>query len=313
MADNTFGHPICMAGIMSVEAARAKVNLHLEVLYRRDDGFHEIVTLMTQAEMHDLLQLENTVKKVSPSVRLVNRGGACSELIDSLPQEDNLVVKAALLYLERAQIDEEVTLGITKSIPAGGGLGGGSSDAAATLRLLNRHYGKYTPEELINIAATIGSDVPFCLRGDTLFATGRGEKLHMTSYRPTGKLLLLFPGIQIHTGEAYRSLKAPGEKEYRGPNTAERVSILRNRLEQGIDRQSMASLFQNDFESALFKKYPILAEVRDELENSGALLARMTGSGSTIFGIFEDERIARSVKMNLQSRVQRIVFTEFAV
>lgn len=288
------------------------MNLHLEVLYCRNDRFHEIVTLMAQAEMHDLLQLEDTEKSDYPSVDLVNRGGTCSDLIDALPHEENLVVKAGLLYLERANVDERVTLGITKSIPAGGGLGGGSSDAAATLRLLNRYYGKCSGEELMDIAAELGSDVPFCLRGGTLFATGRGEELHESSFKPEGKLLLVFPGIQVHTGEAYRSLNAPGLNEYKGESSFERVSLLRKKMEPGTSMKSIAPHFRNDFEGALFREYPVLADIRNELENSGALVARMTGSGSTIFGIFENERIARNVKKNLQSRVQRIELTAFA-
>ncbi len=168
--------------------AHAKVNLHLEVLNRRDDGYHNIFSLMASVALHDLLKLEESSARelsggIDIAVAVKNNGGIHGSVIDSIPAHENLIARAATLYYERAGMNGKAVFSIEKNIPAGAGLGGGSSDAAAALKLLNGRLGKFRDDELAEMGSKIGADIPYCLHGG--FAIGRG--IGETDNAGTGK------------------------------------------------------------------------------------------------------------------------------
>lgn len=244
--------------------AHAKVNLSLRVLRRRDDGFHEIETLMAPITLSDTLEIFATD-------RFVFR---CSDPSLSTG-EDNLVVRAARLFFAETKLPPCVALTLEKRIPHGAGLGGGSSDAAATLRGLDQFFSaKLAPERLREMAAQLGSDVPFFLGEGAAVCRGRGEIIEPTRFPGPFRLLLLKPRFAISTPWAYsrwaEAKKIPGAfyegQEFRGQT------------------------FVNDLERPVFEKFPFLAQLKDWLRTQPEIaLALMAGSGSSLFGLLHDE------------------------
>jgi 4-diphosphocytidyl-2-C-methyl-D-erythritol kinase len=239
----------------------AKMNWSLRIVRKRPDGFHDLETLFQTISLHDVLRFRK-------ADRLELR---CDD--PSIPaDETNLVMRAA-----SALGSPPVAIDLQKKIPAGGGLGGGSSNAAATLLSLDEMFGMRTPRvRLEQIALDLGSDVPFFLLGGTAYATGRGEIL--TPLKPVAPvpLLLLFPQERVSTAEAFGQVK-----RYSPP-------LGFDRYEQMIadDLLNHASLLVNDFEQPMFAKHRHLRELKERLTSAGAAWAGMTGSGSTIVGAF---------------------------
>jgi 4-diphosphocytidyl-2-C-methyl-D-erythritol kinase len=253
--------------------AYAKLNLGLRVLYKRPDGYHELRTVFQTISLADVLDVSFTRTR---KTRIE---------IEGTPEiPDNLVEKAARLALEAMQIHGDVSFKLKKNIPSGAGLGGGSSDAAAVLLALPVLTGKViAPDRLFAIAAQLGSDVPFFLRGGTALGLGRGEELYpLPSYR-VPHVLVIAPQVHSSTAEAYRDL-------------SERLTSipLQNKLhsfQQKLWHGSVGRGFvidENDFEPVVFARHPELKKIRERLVRSGAEVAAMTGSGSSVFGIFKD-------------------------
>ena len=248
--------------------AYAKLNLGLRILYRRPDGYHEIRTVFQTISLADTLDVS------------VTRAKTTSIEIEGTPEiPDNLVEKAARLVLEEAQVHARVRCILRKKIPAGAGLGGGSTDAAAILLGLPVLVGKnLTPDRLFEIAAQLGSDVPFFLYGGTALGLGRGEELYPLPERRSVRGILIAPEVHSSTAEAYQDL------------SSQLTSIpLQNTLfsfRQEVWQEVQAGLV-NDFERPVFARHPGLRQVKDRLRRLGANPAAMTGSGSAIFGIFE--------------------------
>jgi 4-diphosphocytidyl-2-C-methyl-D-erythritol kinase len=235
-------------------ASHAKINISLRVTGKREDGFHDIETIFQTISLHDILTFRE-----STQLSLT-----CSD--PTIPtDETNLVLRAA-----RLAGSPPVAIHLEKRIPAGGGLGGGSSNAAATLVALGR------PDH--DLAATLGSDVPFFLQGGTAYATGRGETL--TPLPDLGRipLLLLFPEESVSTARAYALLR-----RFSAPLGLERVRAMIER-----DVLSHAAELTNDFEEAIFALLPHLGMMKTRLYELGAAWASMSGSGSTIVGAFRD-------------------------
>jgi 4-diphosphocytidyl-2-C-methyl-D-erythritol kinase len=270
-------------------ASPAKINLFLNILERRADGFHNLETLMTPLALCDTLAFEErasgfTVECAAPDV----------------PADDrNLVVKAAKKLAETFHVNKGAHIQIHKQIPAGGGMGGGSGNAAVTLRALNQLWQLNAPmEKLHAIAAQIGSDVPFFLYNSPALCKGRGEIVEPLKLGVELGVLLVNPGFGIPTQWAYNAL-ATERKFAKGENstppypsnapTLQRsnavplhdfLSALRSHDAPAIQRGLINSL-----ESPCLKKYPLLALLKDALLRHGALGAMMTGSGSTVFGL----------------------------
>lgn len=235
---------------MQVESY-AKINWSLRVTGRRADGYHDLETLFQTISLHDTLTF-----RASERLELT-----CSDR--TIPTDErNLVMRAA-----RALGVDRVAIHIEKRIPAGGGLGGGSSNAAATLVALSRMFGIDAP--LREIALQLGSDVPFFFVGGTAYATGRGEVLTPLPDREPLPLLLLLPRARVSTAEAFRAIR-----RFSPP--------------LGIDAYAEMRNFTNDFEEPVFARLPELRAVKEQLYAAGAMWAQMTGSGSTIVGAFPD-------------------------
>ncbi len=239
----------------------AKINWSLRILSKRDDGFHELETVFQQISLHDQLTIE-------PSETLTL---TCSDA--SIPVDDtNLIMRAA-----RALGAPATSIHLEKQIPAGGGLGGGSSNAAATLLALDRMFAMHTSRDRLHeIASSLGSDVPFFLVGGTAYATGRGEILSPLPPVAHVPLVLVLPEERVLTKDAFASIC-----DYSAP-----AGIERYRQAIGHDLFSEQELMTNDFEKGVFSRLPQLGRWRQQLLESGAVWAGMTGSGSTLVGAF---------------------------
>lgn len=252
--------------------AYAKLNLSLEVLNRRPDGFHNIRTVFQTISLHDVIHAEVkqarfTKVEVSASVEIPG---------------ENLIVRAAHRVLEECGVAAEVRFVLHKRIPMGGGLGGGSADAAAVLMSLPRLLdAPLPPERLHAIAASLGSDVPFFLMGGTAVGLGRGTELYALPDAQPASGLLITPGVHVSTPEAYKALGRTREvPEAGGMSAAERLSSA---IANG---QPWGEYAVNDFETAVFARHTELAGYSEALKRQGANPVRMTGSGSTLFGLF---------------------------
>jgi 4-diphosphocytidyl-2-C-methyl-D-erythritol kinase len=245
--------------------APAKINLSLRVLGRRTDGFHEIETLIAPIALYDTIEIKKQSRWIDFN---------CDDPTLSAG-DDNLVVRAARLFLERAKIKSGLSIKLQKRIPHGAGLGGGSSDAAATLRGLNQLFEtNLSSDELAKLASAIGSDVPVFLFESTALCKGRGEVVEPTTLKNKLSLLLLKPQFGIASSWAYsrwqRSKEIPG------------ISYAA----QTFEDQS----FMNDLERPVFEKYVFLAELkRWLLKQSEVGAALMSGSGSTVFAVLRDK------------------------
>lgn len=241
------------------EVARAKVNLALHVLGRREDGYHDLDTLFVFAEAGDLLTVAPaetlTLKVTGPFAAALAKEG------------DNLVLRAARSLAERYGVRHGAALSLDKRLPVAAGLGGGSADAAAALRLLSRFWSLDAREDdLLDLAAAIGSDVPACLLSRTMRGGGRGDRLTPAAADlAVTPLLLVNPGVEVSTPEIFDRWSAPGS----GP----------------LPDDPLAGA--NDLQAPAIALAPVIAEVLDQLARSpGLRLARMSGSGATCFGLF---------------------------
>jgi 4-diphosphocytidyl-2-C-methyl-D-erythritol kinase len=280
--------------------AHAKVNLTLNVLARDDSGFHQLETLFCALELADEIQLAAASQGVHLTVAAPPEGDVPPP--DLGPIERNLARRAAELFFRAADIEPAVRIRLTKRIPAGGGLGGGSSDAAAVLNALNRLYRQPIPRpRLLELAGQLGSDVPFFLAGSALaIAWGRGNRLLPLPPLPSAPVLLAVPPVRIDTGEAYAALA-----EARGHRFGPPAAIVHPGVRRWDDAASLAS---NDFEGIVFRRFPLLGDLRRAMSEQGAIMARMSGSGSTIFGVFDDAGAAESARASLAAS---FVETEF--
>jgi 4-diphosphocytidyl-2-C-methyl-D-erythritol kinase len=272
-------------------SAAAKVNLALEVLGRRADGYHEVVTVMQAVELSDRVVLEDVE-------RLELRTRAPGIPTDA----SNLALRAALALREAAGIERGVRITLDKRIPVAAGLGGGSTDAAAVLLGLNRLWGLRWPlDRLADVAVTLGMDVPFFLRGGAAFATGRGEKLDRMRGMALA-LVLVNPRYPSSTGEAYGRL-TPAMYSDGGRARAVAAALRTRRAER------VAGTLYNGLEAAVVPVQPEIERMKAALRAAGALGALMSGSGPTVFGVARSLDHARQI----QRRVQRASWECWAV
>jgi 4-diphosphocytidyl-2-C-methyl-D-erythritol kinase len=266
--------------------AYAKLNLGLRVLYKRPDGYHELRTVFQTISLADVLDVSFTRTRTT---RIE---------IEGTPEiPDNLVEKAARLALEAMQIHGDVRFRLKKNIPSGAGLGGGSSDAAAVLLALPVMAGKvirYDP--LFAIAAQLGSDVPFFLHGGTALGLGRGEELYPLPSHRVPYALLIAPKVHSSTAEAYRDLSG----RLTSIPLQNKLHSFQQKLWQGSGSPGFG-IDENDFEPVVFARHPELNRIRGRLVRAGAEVAAMTGSGSSVFGIFRDRAGLELAKKSLGS------------
>jgi 4-diphosphocytidyl-2-C-methyl-D-erythritol kinase len=259
--------------------APAKINLFLHVLDRRSDGYHELKTLMCCVGLHDTLSLKMGGDQCTIT---------CAHT-DIPCDETNLALKAALVFNEALKAETEIepsnlTIHLTKRIPAGAGLGGGSSDAAAVLNRLNRHYAyPINRRRLMAMALNIGADVPFFIDGRPAIATGVGQVLSpYTGLSPWG-VVIVYPGFEISTAQVFKNLNLG--------LTNHKKQLNYSLFKQG--KFDAALLLSNDLETVAAHQFPVIGDIKKELLNQGAMGSLMTGSGSAVFGLFPDIPSAR--------------------
>lgn len=274
------------------KSSPCKVNLILNILGRRADGFHELETVMQPVRFHDHLFFERAGSAVELS---------CSE--KTLPTDaKNLVHRAATAFLAAARITDGVRIHLEKRIPLAAGLGGGSGNAATTLLGLNELFGQpLTGAQLHELAATLGSDINFFLQSQPALATGRGEQVESLADFPAlqGRaFLLIHPGFGIATPWAYQNLaRFPEALNGR----AGRARKLVARLQTG-DLKAAAGEFYNSLEAPALDKFPVLGLYQEFLRANGALVALMSGSGSTTFAIAENIAAAEALAEKFKSQ-----------
>lgn len=258
--------------------APAKINLSLDVLRKREDGYHDVRMIMTTIDLADRLELtelaENRIEIVSHNRYVPD-------------DQRNLAYQAAKLIKERYGVQKGVSIVIEKTIPVAAGLAGGSSDAAATLRGLNKLWKLgLSAEELAKIGAEIGSDVSFCVYGGTAIATGRGEQIEHIPAPPPCWVILAKPQIGVSTADVYRNLKADHVAH---PD----VDKMIQSIEQG-DYEGICSSVGNVLEEVTFSMHPEVEHIKEQMKRFGADAVLMSGSGPTVFGIVRhDSRMHR--------------------
>ena len=260
--------------------ARAKINLGLDVVRKREDGYHEVRMIMQMINLYDKI----TMRRITESEIRVTTN------LPYLPvNEDNLVYRAAKLLMDEFQVTEGVEIELQKYIPVAAGMAGGSSDAAAVMVGINRifHLG-LTKKQLMERGVKIGADVPFCIMRGTALAEGIGEVLTPLPAMPHCSLVIAKPKIHVSTKFVYGNLKANELKEH--PDIDGQVQALR----EGSLEQLVAKM-GNVLETVTVPAYPVIDEIKRTMLKNDAMGAMMSGSGPTVFGIFEREERAQEV------------------
>lgn len=256
------------------EKAPAKINLVLDALRKREDGFHEVEMIMTMVDLADRLEMEPIARD-----QII-----ISSQVGYIPlDEKNLAFQAAQLIKERYQVKQGVYIHLDKKIPVAAGLAGGSSDAAATLRGLNRLWNlNISEQELCDLGAELGSDVPFCVTGGTALATGRGEILQPIASPPQCWVVLAKPPINVSTADVYGRFKV--NKIDKHPSVEQMIGAL----ERG-SFTDMCHSIGNVLESVTLNLYPEVRQLKESMIRLGADGVLMSGSGPTVFGLVSKE------------------------
>ena len=273
--------------------ANAKINLNLSVLGKRADGYHALDSLVTFAVLGDELSVSS-----SDELTLTYEGAFASDLQDSFVHEsDDLVLKAATALQQESGTSMGAALQLTKSVPLGAGLGGGSADAAACLRLLNSFWKlDWSMEALMTLGANIGSDIPACLMNAPCRMTGRGEFVTKIDMLPILFCVLVNPGVHLSTAEIFRKLNT-------SKIDADKRNTPKEKLPDLTTYEALYNYLQNtgnDLLPPAMEIAPSIGLVLDAISNTGADISAMTGSGSTCFGLFKDQVSACHAKEQLK-------------
>lgn len=274
--------------------ALAKINLGLDVVRKREDGYHEVRMIMQTIQMYDLLKID---KCSEPGIHLTTN-------LPYVPcDERNLVYKAAKLLMDEFEIRQGVIMNLKKFIPVSAGMAGGSSDAAAALVGMNRLFGlKLSMKDLMKRGVTIGADVPYCIMRGTALAEGIGEILTPLSPVPFCYILIGKPGINVSTKTAYENLNLSQIQHH--PRIDSMIEAI-----QAQDLREMAGLMENVFEPGIIREYPVVQNIKDLMLEGGAFNAMMSGSGPTVFGVFDSRRKMEKTAQKLrESHLAKTVF-----
>ena len=260
-------------GFLNIKAY-AKINLFLDITGKRPDGYHDIVSVMQTVDLHDDLTFCRTVN---------SRGFSLVSGDKDIP--DNIVTRAAKHMIQKYRIDESFEIRLTKRIPIGAGLAGGSADCAAAIIGINEFFGiNADVEELIGIAQSLGADVPFCLYGGIRLAEGIGEKLTELPPHPDCFIVLAYPDIAVSTKAVFEKFIV------KNPNSTGLKKILAALYNN--DLTEVALSLYNVFEDLTSQEFPIIKRLIQELKTCGAIGASMTGTGSAVYGYFAEESAA---------------------
>ena len=264
--------------------AYAKINLGLDVIRRREDGYHEVKMIMQNIGIHD----ELTFRKQAEGITLkIDR-------VDLPTDGNNLIYKTAKLIKEEYGITEGVRIDLKKRIPVAAGLAGGSTDAAAVFWGMNELFGlKMSQEKMCELGVRIGADVPYCIMGGTAIAEGIGEKLTPLPDAPNAVVLIAKPDINVSTKDVYQNLNVPELKVHPDIDGMTKA-IIRHDLDGVIERMD------NVLENVTVRMHPVIDEIKSFMRANGAARAMMSGSGPTVFGIYTDQAQAADAYMKLK-------------
>ena len=260
--------------------ALAKINLGLDVLRRREDGYHEVKMIMQTIGLHDDLEIRKTK---TPGIQVKTN-------LYYLPtNENNLVYKAAKLLMDEFQIQDGVSIQLKKRIPVAAGMAGGSSDGAAVLWGINQMYGLgLSMQALMERGVRLGADVPYCIQRGTALAEGIGEKLSVLPPMPKCTILIAKPGISVSTKFVYENLHANDLKPEQHPDVDSMIEAMRQK-----DLGLLCSRMGNVLETVTIPAYPVINEIKRTMMDNGAIGSMMSGSGPTVFGIFDSPAAAK--------------------
>ncbi len=269
--------------------AFAKINLGLNILNKRDDGYHNIETLFCKIGIYDEIEFSD-----SSDIKIESN-------FDWLPaDESNICHKAAKLLQNECKIETGIKIKITKNIPVGAGLGGGSSDGALVLKYLNKKWNlNLSEEKLAELALKVGSDVPFFLKEGLAYATGRGEELNYISGHLPYFVVVVYPNLSVSTKWAY--------EQYVEKINPQKINYDKLFPEALNDRSLFRANFRNDFEEIVFKRYPGLISIKNVFYEKNAFYASLSGSGSALFGLFTDEMDAKRAYNAFISRFKTFI------
>ena len=261
-------------------SANAKINLTLDILGTREDGYHEVAMIMQEISLHDTLSMGKINQGISLTIVIEGQQG-------TLPaDESNLCWKAAALVQKEYNLQEGVEIHLTKRIPMAAGLAGGSADAAAVLKGMNHLFRLgMTEARLCELGARLGSDIPFCIMGGTMLATGRGEILTRLPSFPRLSVVLAKPPVGVSTAWAYKTYDAG----YDGPHPDNEAML---EAIHGGDAHKAAGLLCNVLEGVTETEHPVIADYKRLMMEHGAMASMMSGSGPTVFGLVREKQQA---------------------
>lgn len=266
--------------------SHAKINLSLDVIGKRDDGYHEVLMIMLSCGLCDSITLTRTASGIELTTNL-----------SFLPKgEKNLAYKAAQSFFEYSGINGGVKIELSKRIPVGAGLAGGSGNAAAVLCGLNMLYkANLTEEELCNIGSTLGADVPYCIHAKTMLASGIGERLTRLDDFPKTPIVIVKPPFSVSTPTVYKQIdESPIQTR---PDT----QLLMGAIKNG-DVKTVAQNMVNVMEEVTVKMHPVIGDIKSELLNRGALGALMSGSGPSVFALFDSYDAAKKAAQPFKNK-----------
>lgn len=275
--------------------AYAKINLSLDVLRKREDGYHDLSMIMQQIDVKDVIELS----------ALERDEIAVESDCKSIPlNKDNIVYKVAYTIKERYNVKKGIKIKIEKHIPLAAGLAGGSADAAATLKGLNEMWSLgLSDETLMEIGKPIGADIPYCILGGTALAEGIGEKLTKLESFKDKHILLANPNIEVSTAEVYRNLRL--SDSLKRPDTEKLIEAIK-----ASDEDCVAKHMANVLETVTIPMHREIEDIKRAMVESGALGAMMSGSGPTVFGIYKSEKELEEAKTKLEKIVKTVIKTK---
>lgn len=278
--------------------ALAKVNLGLDVIRKREDGYHEVRMIMQTINLYDKIYIKKTEKS----------GIQLQTNLPYLPNnENNLVYKAVKLLMDEFQIEEGIYINLEKHIPVAAGMAGGSSDAAAALVGINKLFGmKLSKKQLMERAVKLGADVPYCIMRGTALSEGIGEILTPLPPAPKCHVLIAKPVINVSTKMVYENLKIDQLKQH--PDIDGMIRAIREQ-----DLYGVAERLENVLETVTIKEYPIIEQIKSMMIKEGAIGSIMSGSGPTVFGLFDDRNKAEKAfyTLKVSEYTKQVFLTDF--
>lgn len=280
-------------GVDVLMKAHAKINLSLDIIGKREDGYHLLEMVMQTLDLHDEIE----ISIIEEGIKVV-----CDK--DYVPvDERNIAFKAAKLLMELKDLKQGIRIDITKKIPVAAGLAGGSSDAAAVLKGMNELFAlNMTTEELMEAGLKLGADVPFCIQGGTCLCEGVGEVITPLKSFKDHIVLLVKPSFGVSTKDAYGAFEL--DKINRHVDTAKLIKVM-----EEDDLKGMSYYSRNLLENVVLRRFPVLKSIKQSMQKAGSVITLMSGSGPTIYGIFAREDQAENAAKSLRKNGNEVILT----